>query len=85
MVNMISAASTMASKSNIEITVCSDLDYENLVAEITIDGKFIGLVTNEPDKGICFEIPNGQISFQSIDLDALEQALKNAKKELLTP
>ncbi|WP_377144421.1 hypothetical protein [Pseudidiomarina halophila] len=61
----------------------SDVNYENLLAEILIDGHFIGLVTTEPDQPICFEIPDGELKFQSLDLDILQEALSAAKKELL--
>ena len=70
-------------KNNIEIEICSDLDYDSLVAEITIDGKFIGLVTNEPSKGICFVAPEGQVSGEPIDLEIYIKGLDEAKKELL--
>jgi hypothetical protein len=73
----------MTNEDNIEITICSDLDYECLIAEIIINGKFIGLLTNEPNKEICFAIPDGQISSAEIKLDALENALKQAKRVLL--
>jgi hypothetical protein len=70
-------------KSKIVITVLSDLEYENLLAEILIDGQFIGLVTNEPDRPVCFEVPEGELKFQSLDLEVLQEALAMAKKELL--
>ena len=69
-------------KNNIEIMICSDLDYECLFAEITIDEKFIGLVTNEPSKGVCFEAPKGQVSGEAIELDTYIKALNKAKSEL---
>lgn len=67
----------------ISITILSDLNYENLLAEILIDGQFIGLVTNEPDKLVCFEIPEGELKFKSLDFDLFQKALSLAKKELL--
>lgn len=67
----------------ISITILSDLNYENLLAEILIDGKFIGLVTNEPDKPVCFEIPDGELKFRSLDLELFQKALDLAKEELL--
>jgi len=67
----------------ISITILSDLNYENLLAEILIDGQFIGLVTNEPDKPVCFEIPQGELNFQSLEFDLFQEALHLAKKELL--
>ena len=49
----------MTNKSNVEITISSDLDYECLIAEINIDGKFIGLLTSvhpkcRPSRNINF-------------------------------
>jgi hypothetical protein len=73
----------MANKDNIAITICSDLDYECLIAEIIINGKFVGLLTNEPNKEVCFEIPDDQTSCAGVKLDVLENALKQAKQELL--
>lgn len=68
---------------NIEIEVSSDLDYECLIAEIFIDDNFIGLVTNEPSKGICFEAPKGQLSGEPVELEMYIEALKKAKIKLL--
>ncbi|MEM0515683.1 hypothetical protein WCN91_09725 [Pseudoalteromonas sp. YIC-827] len=68
---------------NIEITVCSDLDYDNLIAEIKIDNVFVGIVTNEPDEPLRFEIPNGQESSINVELDTYFKAINNAKLELL--
>ncbi len=70
-------------KSKITVTILSDLKYENLLAEILIDGQFIGLVTNEPNRPISFEIPDGELRFQSLDLATFQEALSLAKKELL--
>ncbi len=70
-------------KDKISVTILSDLYYENLLAEIVIDGQFIGLLTNEPGKPVCFEIPEGELKFKSIDLAVFEEALSLAKKELL--
>jgi hypothetical protein len=73
----------MKNKQKIDIQICSDIDYECLFAEVTIDGKFFGLVTNEPSKGICFEAPEGQVSDKAIDLETYIKALNEAKSELL--
>ncbi|WP_269520789.1 hypothetical protein [Alteromonas sp. BMJM2] len=69
--------------SRINITILSDLNYENLLAEILIDGKFVGLVTNEPDKPVCFEISAGELKFSALELDLFQKALNLAEKELL--
>jgi hypothetical protein len=68
---------------NIEITVCSDLNYDNLIAEIKIDNVFVGIVTSEPDEPLRFELPNGQISSINVELDTYLKAINHAKSELL--
>ena len=68
---------------NIEITISSDLDYDCLIAEIMINDVFVGLVTNEPDKGICFEVPEGQMRIGSISLETFQAALVRAKDALI--
>ncbi|MCL5050020.1 MAG: hypothetical protein M1473_05745 [Firmicutes bacterium] len=70
-------------KNKITVTILSDLKYENLLAEILIDGQFIGLVTNEPEQPISFEIPEGELKSLSLDLATFQEALSMAKKELL--
>lgn len=72
----------MNNKDDIKVTVCSDLDHDNVLAEIVINGKFIGLVTDEPGKEMSFEIPEGQLSTQSVPLDLFEKALSIAKERL---
>jgi len=69
--------------SKIDINISSDLDYENLIAEVIIEGNFVGLVTNEPSKEICYEAPEGQVSDKPVDLDIFIEALKEAKRLLL--
>jgi hypothetical protein len=70
-------------KNRITVTILSDVEYENLIAEILIDGKFIGLITNEPDKELNFEVPKGECKFEAIELNVLLEALNLAKAELL--
>lgn len=65
------------------VTVHSDLEHENLLAEVEINGQFVGLVTNEPGDPVAFEIPQGEVKFQSLDLDVFIAALIRARKELL--
>ena len=67
----------------IEITISSDLDYENLIAELTMGGEFLGLVTNEPQIGFRFEVPENTVSEITIELDKFIEALNEAKAELL--
>lgn len=73
----------MNSNNNIKVTICSDLEHDNLLAEISINGRFIGLVTEEPDKKISFEIPERQQSIESVELDLLEEALRIARSRLI--
>ena len=72
----------MNNSESINIVVCSDLEHENLVAEITINGRFIGLVTDEPNKELCFEIPQGQLSLESVNLDLFEKSIATARRKL---
>tara|TARA_Y100000310_G_scaffold247516_1_gene253117 strand:+ start:1614 stop:1871 length:258 start_codon:yes stop_codon:yes gene_type:complete len=72
----------LGNSSKITITIHSDLDFENLAAEILIDGKFIGLVTNEPNQNLRFVIPKGELKFEQLDLDTFQEALTLAKREL---
>ena len=67
----------------IRIQVCSDLDYDNLIAEIYAGEKFIGLLSNEPCKALCFEIPDNKGGFSAIELECFKRALEDAKKQLL--
>ncbi|MCF7516558.1 hypothetical protein L3V43_22065 [Pseudoalteromonas sp. L23] len=73
----------MKKKNKIDVTISSDIDYENLIAEIHVDGNFIGLVTNEPHQGVCFELPDGQADWNKIGVSVLIQAIEIAKIELL--
>lgn len=69
-------------KAQIDVIISSDLDHEQLIAEILIDGRFVGLVSNEPSNGLCFEIPSDQISKQTVPLEALLKGLAKAEREL---
>lgn len=73
----------MDESNEIQIQIASDLDYENLIAEITFRGRFVGLLSNEPGQGLCFEIPDGKGDFNAIGLDSFKVALERARKELL--
>lgn len=69
--------------SEITIQICSDLDYDNLIAEIYFKGQFIGLLSGEPERELCFEIPNGKGGFTPIELENFKEALERAKEKLL--
>ena len=70
-------------KNKIEVIISSDLDYENLIAEINVDGNFIGLITSEPKEDVCFEIPDRQTDWCKISASVLTEAIEIAKKDLL--
>lgn len=71
----------MADKPQLKIVVASDIDYENLIAEIYCDDVFIALLQQEDDENsIKVEFsPN----IGAIDFDWLQLALSEAKKTLL--
>jgi hypothetical protein len=59
-------------------------EYEGLVAEIYINGRFIGLLSEElgPDQ-ILFELAAGEREARvKVDLDVFEKALAEAKRRL---
>jgi hypothetical protein len=66
------------------ITVCSLPEYDQLVAEIYLEGRFVGLLSQEagPDKTML-EIPTrDRDETIKIDLAAFEAALSEAKRRL---
>jgi len=71
----------------IEILLCSDCDYEKLVAEIYYDGKFIALLNQDEgiDK-IRIEFPGAvvleEMVLRKMDLAVFEEGLALAKKIL---
>lgn len=62
------------------ITVCSLPDYENLVAEVYIHDKFIGLISQEKAEG-QFLLELGQTE-GAINLTVFENAVAEAKEKL---
>lgn len=71
-----------------DIRICSDLDYENLIAEIYCDGKFVALISHEGDaSNLRIEFPgsdqNEEAIARQVDLDSFEQAVQEAKQKLL--
>ncbi|MDX6039418.1 hypothetical protein [Scandinavium lactucae] len=71
----------MTDKYQLKIVVASDVDYENLIAEIYCDGEFIALLQQEDGEG------NIKVEFSSnaraIDFDWFQYALSEARKTLL--
>ena len=70
----------------IKVQVCSDIDYDNLMAEIYIDGNFTALISDENASGemeIKFPRASNTKAIElKVSLDAFEDALKLAKKKL---
>lgn len=69
------------------ITVCSLPDYENLVAEIYICDKFIGLISQEKAEGqFLLELgPTEGKEPAAINLTVFENAVAEAKEKLGSP
>ncbi len=71
----------MNDDSKIKIIIASDIDYENLIAEIYCNDKFIALLQQEDSKDVIkveFS-PNIKI----INLELLQNVLIEAKNKLL--
>ncbi|MBU9819141.1 hypothetical protein J1782_04470 [Rahnella sp. BCC 1045] len=71
----------MSDKHELKVVVASDVDYENLIAEIYCDEEFIALLQQEGgEDNIKVELsPN----IGAIDYDWLQNALSEARKKLL--
>ncbi|WP_241613746.1 hypothetical protein [Rosenbergiella epipactidis] len=71
----------MNSKDHLKIVIASDVDYENLIAEIYQNDEFIALLQQEDG------INDIKVEFSSnisvIDFDWLQNALNEAKIKLL--
>lgn len=71
----------MNCKEHLKIVIASDVDYENLIAEIYRDDEFIALLQQEDG------ISNLKVEFSSdisaISFDWLQNALNEARKKLL--
>jgi hypothetical protein len=79
----------MTCHQRLEILIASDVDYEQLIAEIYCDGKFVALLSQ--DKGPsrlevvfpCAQANEAAIT-HSVDLDWLKDALDRAQALLLS-
>jgi hypothetical protein len=72
-----------------EIKICSDLDYNMLIAEIYFDKKFLVLISQkEGSSNLKIEFPKLETKednlFTSLDLNTFEGALQAAKAKLLS-
>lgn len=71
----------MNSDNKIKIIIASDIDYENLIAEIYCNDEFIALLQQEDGKdAIKVEFSP---DFKVINLELLQNILFEAKKKLL--
>lgn len=71
----------MSDKNQLKVVIASDIDYENLIAEIYCGEEFIALLQQEDgEDNIKVELsPN----IGAIDYDWLQNALSEARKKLL--
>ena len=77
----------MNDASDIEVILSSDCDYDMLIAEMYVDGKFVALLNQ--DRGVdslVIEFPEGNVQeneiLRKIDLGAFEEALVLAKQKI---
>lgn len=66
-----------------KVIVCSDVNYEELIAEIYIDDNFIALLSQEEgDTKTKIEFFSNGVEKLSVDLNIFEEALNYAKQRL---
>lgn len=75
-------------ESKLKIQICSDIDYNNLIAEIYFDEKFVALISQEDGvSNLKLEFPglnqNEEAVIRKVDLDWFQEALLVAKKSLV--
>lgn len=71
----------MNNKNQLKIVIASDVDYEDLIAEIYCDGEFIALLQQEEGKEqMKVEFTPGG---KPVNFEFLQNALVEAKKALL--
>lgn len=71
----------------VKIQVCSDTDFEQLIAEIYVNGKFVALVSQENGADLMqVEFPGQDLNeaaiTRKVDFDILCDALMKARAEL---
>ncbi|MDH0053346.1 hypothetical protein ACVWWU_002527 [Pantoea sp. PA1] len=71
----------MNSRDPLKIVIASDVDYENLIAEIYCDNIFIALL--QQDNGINDLRIEFSSDINTLNLDWFQNALNEAKKKLL--
>lgn len=72
----------------LKVTVCSDQDYDELIAEIYHDEKFVALISQEKGRNKLYvEFPGPdnieEMVVKKVSLDWLQDALEKAKIELI--
>ena len=70
-----------------EILISSDSNYDNLVAEIYIDGKYIALVSYDEEHNFFVETPtmnrsNEEIITHKVEYNTFIKLLEEAKNSL---
>jgi hypothetical protein len=72
----------------LKVTVCSDRDYEELIAEIYHDEKFVALISQDEGRDklyVEFPKPNNieEMVAGRVGLEWFQDALEKAKLELI--
>ena len=70
-----------------EILICSDCNYDNLIAEIYIDDKYIALVSYDDNGNFFVETPtvkpiNEDMITHKVDYNVFIELLEEAKNSL---
>jgi hypothetical protein len=73
--------------SSYRIQICSDVDYEHLIAEVYVDERFVALVSHEDPGGEYFvEFPgpnqDQDAIVRSVEFSTLLAALAEARRKL---
>ena len=71
----------------LRVQVCSDIDYENLIAEIYVDDQYVALVSREESNGpLLVEFPgpnqNEAVIARKVEFQSLMAALYEAHAKL---
>lgn len=72
----------------IKILICSDIDYEQLIAEVYIGGKFVALISQDEGasnlKVIFPDCDQNETAIaRKVDYSTLHVALEKARRELV--
>lgn len=71
---------------NFTVEICSDLDYEEMVADISYENQTIAIITQErgiEDMEIVLLYPNAEITSRNFPLNGFIEAITFAKKRLI--